>query len=58
MAGGVIHLEPGTMRQLHRHPHAGEWQYVLNGSMELSVFASEGKTRISTLASGDVGYVS
>lgn len=57
MAGGLIHLEPGAMRQLHWHPNADEWQYLLSGEMELSVFASEGKASMSRLVSGDVGYV-
>lgn len=57
MAGGLIHLEPGDMRQLHWHPNADEWQYLLRGEMELSVFASEGKASMSRLVSGDVGYV-
>ncbi len=57
MSGAVIHLEPGAMRQLHWHPNADEWQYVLKGEMVLGVFASEGKASISRLAAGDVGYV-
>lgn len=57
MSGAVIHLEPGAMRQLHWHPNADEWQYILKGEMELSVFASEGKASVSRLATGDVGYV-
>lgn len=57
MAGAVIHLEPGAMRQLHWHPNADEWQYVLKGEMVLGVFASEGKASVSRLAAGDVGYV-
>ena len=57
MSGAVIHLEPGAMRQLHWHPNADEWQYVLKGEMILGVFASEGKASISKLATGDVGYV-
>ncbi|WP_338440843.1 cupin domain-containing protein [Synechococcus elongatus IITB4] len=57
MAGAILRLEPGAMRQLHWHPNADEWQYVLNGSMDLAVFASEGKASISRLQKGDVGYV-
>lgn len=57
MAGGIIHLEPGAMRQPHWHPNADEWQYILDGEMELTVFASEGKASISTLKTGDVGYI-
>lgn len=57
MAGAILRLEPRAMRQLHWHPNADEWQYVLNGSMDLAVFASEGKASISRLQKGDVGYV-
>jgi oxalate decarboxylase len=57
MTGAVIHLEPGAMRALHWHPNADEWQYVLNGSYELSVFAAEGQASLSRLRKGDVGYV-
>jgi oxalate decarboxylase len=57
MAGAIIHLEPGAMRAMHWHPNADEWQYVLNGSYELSVFAAEGRASVSQLREGDVGYV-
>ena len=57
MTGGLIHLEPGAMRTLHWHPNADEWQYVIKGSYELSVFASEGKASVSSLRQGDVGYI-
>jgi oxalate decarboxylase len=57
MTGAIIHLEPGAMRAMHWHPNADEWQYVLNGSYELSVFAAEGQASVSQLREGDVGYV-
>ncbi len=57
MAGAILHLEPGAMRSMHWHPNADEWQYVLSGSYDLSVFASEGKASVSSLKQGDVGYV-
>lgn len=57
MAGAILHLEPGAMRSMHWHPNADEWQYVLSGSYDLSVFASEGKASVSNLKQGDVGYV-
>lgn len=57
MTGAIIHLEPGAMRAMHWHPNADEWQYVLNGSYELSVFAAQGQASLSRLQEGDVGYV-
>ena len=57
MTGAIIHLEPGALSTMHWHPNASEWQYVLDGSYDLSVFASEGKSSVSSLKQGDVGYV-
>lgn len=31
MAGSVIELEPGGLREMHWHPNADEWQYYLDG---------------------------
>jgi oxalate decarboxylase len=57
MSGAILHLEPGAKRSMHWHPNADEWEYVLNGSYDLSVFASEGQASVSSLKQGDVGYV-
>ncbi len=57
MSAAIIHLEPGAMRGLHWHPNADEWQMVLNGQMELTVFPSGGKGAVEALNQGDVGYV-
>lgn len=57
MSGAILHLEPGAMRAMHWHPNADEWQYVLKGSYDLSVFASEGQSKLGSLKQGDVAYV-
>ena len=57
MSGGVMTLEPGGLRGFHWHPNADEWQFVLKGEMELTVFASGGKASVSKLNQGDIGYV-
>ncbi len=56
MAGSVIELEPGAMRELHWHPNADEWQYFLEGSAEAGVFLAEGKAVIDRFEAGDIGY--
>ena len=45
------------MRAMHWHPNADEWQFVLSGSYDLSVFAAQGRSSVSPLKQGDVGYV-
>jgi oxalate decarboxylase len=57
IAGALIEVEPGGMRELHWHPNADEWQYYLAGQARMTVFASGGKARTFDYAAGDVGYV-
>jgi len=57
MAGSVIELQPGALRELHWHPNADEWQYYLQGQAEMGVFLAEGKAVIEGFEAGDVGYV-
>lgn len=55
--GAVLELEPGALRELHWHPTADEWQYVLEGTVSETLFGSGGRFRTETLEKGDVGYV-
>ena len=57
MTGAILDLEPGALRELHWHPSADEWQYVLEGTMSMSMFGSGGRYRTETLEKGDVGYI-
>jgi oxalate decarboxylase len=56
MAGSVLEIEPGAMRELHWHPNADEWQYYLEGSAEMTVFLAEGHAVREQFEAGDVGY--
>lgn len=57
MAGVVLDLEPGGLRELHWHPTADEWQYVIEGDVGVTMFGSHGRYRTETLSAGDVGYI-
>jgi oxalate decarboxylase len=57
ITGAVLDLEPGALRELHWHPTADEWQYVLAGKVSVTMFGSGGRYRTETLEAGDVGYV-
>jgi oxalate decarboxylase len=57
VTGVVLELEPGALRELHWHPTADEWQYVLEGNISVTSFGSHGRHRIETLEQGDVGYI-
>lgn len=56
MSGGVLDLKPGAVRELHWHPNADEWVYVLSGKVKLTSFASSGLASESELGEGDIGF--
>jgi oxalate decarboxylase len=57
ITGVVLDLEPGGLRELHWHPNADEWQYVVEGRVGVTMFGSHGRYRTEALAKGDVGYI-
>jgi oxalate decarboxylase len=57
VTGIILELEPGALRELHWHPSADEWHYVLEGKISVTMFGSGGRYRIETLEKGDVGYI-
>ena len=57
MTGATMLLKPGALRELHWHPNAAEWQYILSGRMRATVFASHGNVETAEFGPGDVGYV-
>jgi oxalate decarboxylase len=57
ITGVILDLEPGALRELHWHPNADEWQYVINGDVSVTMFGSHGRFRTELLHAGDVGYV-
>ena len=52
ITGVILDLEPGALRELHWHPTADEWQYVLEGNVSVTMFGSHGRYRIETLDEG------
>jgi len=54
VAAGLFHMKPGALRELHWHPTA-EWQYYINGSARMTVFASAGEAHTMDYKPNDVG---
>jgi oxalate decarboxylase len=57
MTGVILEMDPGALRELHWHPNADEWHYLLAGTMRATLFGSRGRYREATLEAGDVGYI-
>jgi oxalate decarboxylase len=57
MTGVVLEMDAGALRELHWHPNAAEWQYILSGQFNVTLFGSKGRWREEKLSQGDVGYI-
>ncbi|HVC92907.1 MAG TPA: cupin domain-containing protein [Pirellulales bacterium] len=57
VTGVILDLDPGALRELHWHPTADEWQYVIEGNISVTMFGSHGRYRTETMEKGDVGYI-
>jgi oxalate decarboxylase len=57
ITGVILDLEPGALRELHWHPNADEWQYVIEGDLSVTMFGFHGRFRTEQLHAGDVGYI-
>ena len=56
MCGGLISIRPGAMLGLHWHPNSNEWNYVLAGRAEVSLYGARGRGPVATFAPGEVAY--
>jgi oxalate decarboxylase len=57
VAAAIVEVAPNSMREIHWHPNADEWQYYISGSGRMTVFASQDSSRTFDFRAGDVGYV-
>lgn len=57
ITGMVMDIFPGGLRELHWHPNADEWQYLLKGKTKVTLFGSHGRWREEILEPGDAAYI-
>ena len=57
VTGVILDLEPGALRELHWHPNADEWQYVIDGDVSVTMFGSHSRFRTEQLRPGDAAYI-
>ncbi len=57
IAAAIVEVEPGGMREIHWHPNNEEWQYYIEGTARMTVFAAEHNARTFDFSPGDVGLV-
>ena len=56
LAGVLMQLTPGGLRELHWHANAAEWAYVLKGQCRVTTIDPAGRSEIVDFGPGDVWY--
>jgi oxalate decarboxylase len=56
LAGVLMGLDPGALRELHWHANAAEWAYVLDGHCRVTIVNPAGQSQTSDFGAGDVWY--
>jgi oxalate decarboxylase len=57
ITGAILDLRRGALRELHWHPNANEWLYLVSGKIRVGLFGSHGRYRIEEFEPGDAGYI-
>jgi oxalate decarboxylase len=56
LAGVLMQLEPGGLRELHWHANAAEWAYVIKGNCRVTTIDPQGQCEVADFGEGDVWY--
>jgi oxalate decarboxylase len=56
LAGVLMSLVPGGLRELHWHANAAEWAYVIKGQCRVTTINPQGQSQIVDFNAGDVWY--
>ena len=57
IAATQVTVKPGGLRDMHWHPNADEWTYILKGTARMTVFNTGPAAITADFRAGDIGYV-
>jgi oxalate decarboxylase len=57
IAAALVTVHPGGLREMHWHPNADEWLYVISGKARITLFAAVAKARTMDFEAGDIAYI-
>src|SRR5258708_10354737 len=52
-----LNIEPGAIRELHWHPNADEWQYVMSGQGRVGIFGSHSRVKTMDYDKGKIAFI-
>ena len=53
----LMDLKPGGVRELHWHPNADEWQYVISGKTRVGIFGAHGRSLTDEFSVGQIAFI-
>ena len=56
LAGVLMQLDPGALRELHWHANAAEWAYVIDGRCRVTTIDPDNRSETVDFGPGDVWY--
>ena len=56
LAGALMQLVPGGLRELHWHSNAAEWAYVIKGQCRVTTIDPQNRSEVLDFGPGDVWY--
>ena len=56
LAGVLMQLDPGALRELHWHANAAEWAYVIDGHCRVTTIDPDNRSETVDFGPGDVWY--
>jgi oxalate decarboxylase len=57
IAAARVTIKAGGLRDMHWHPNADEWTYILKGTARVTVFNTGPAAMTADFHAGDIGYV-
>jgi oxalate decarboxylase len=57
VTGATMLINPGGVRELHWHPNADEWQFILFGRARVTIFGAHGRTKTAEIGQGQIAFV-
>jgi len=57
VASALVNVRPGGMREMHWHPNADEWFYIMQGQAQVTAFSAGPNAVTQNFGPGDIGYI-
>lgn len=57
IAAALVTIQPGAMREIHWHLNSDEWNFFVQGSGRITIYAAPESSRTFDFTEGDVGYI-